>query len=124
MTLEEFKALSYRLTYKGKRCSDVRDYNWRDDGNKVPEGYIYVSIWIHAICVEDGKMTKIETGGLTPLSEIFGLNEASHISNVRDQLAMLEMHEVNENIALDDERIFNPHSFGEVIKLETQEDAA
>ena len=118
MKLQDLIDLSTRLTYQGQQCFSVRDYDWRNkhpSGFHVPvpcpEGYVYVSIWIWANDVDDGKRTKIEVGGLTAITDIEGSTIDSQISHIKDSLVMLQMHEIHETIALDGKRIFDPHNF-------------
>ena len=123
MNLEAFKEFAHRLTYKGKPCVSVHNYDWRNGFAPVPEGYVYVSVWINAFDVDDGKPTKIEGGGLMAIKDIEGSSEWSHITYFKNQIIGLETHEVEETLALDGVRVFNPHERVTELKSELKEAA-
>jgi len=110
MTMAELEKLSLSLTYKGRRCFRIEHRSWRNAWAPCPDGYVYFSIWMHAFDVDNGSETKIEVGSLSAIKDLEQCNESSHISHIRDSLILLEMHEVNETIALDGKRIFDPHN--------------
>jgi hypothetical protein len=109
MTIDELYSLKKRLMYKGKPCIEYRLCNPRNYYRPCPEGYLYESIWVEAICVEDGRKTKIESGGLISFHEIKEVTLSSKMSHIRETLTMLELHEVSECMILDGKRIYNPH---------------
>lgn len=122
MKLQDFYDLVHRLTYQGLPCMSINKRNWRDGGNPVPEGYVYLSIWINSTCVDSGRPTRIESGGLSSIKDIEDTNEDSHISSIKNILIGLQIHEIEETIRLDDKRIFNPHDFSVKVIHEKQHD--
>lgn len=120
MTLDEYIGLGDRLTYKGNKCFKASHFDWRA-GKPCPFGYLYSSVWIHAKCVRTGRDTKIENGCLVSIADIGRQNEISHITSIRDFIMALEMHEVNETLALDEKRIFDPHANREPVALDETE---
>lgn len=119
MTLSELERLQWSLKYKGRSCLRVHTIrDPRNDGKPLPKGYVYLSVWIHAKDSHDDKRdTQIEIGCLVSIAEIERSNLGSQLSNIRDILIGLELHEVNETLTLDDKRIYDPHKSPRVRKL-------
>jgi len=134
MTLDELKNLCARITYKGKPCVEAKDKDWRNGrdvelsgkkyviSSQVPEGYIYIGMWIEAICVIEGTPTKIENGNLWSLKEVSEITEFRFLKVVKEMIISLEAHEVEELMAVDGVRIFDPHKDQELpkVNLETE----
>lgn len=121
MTLQDFIDLKHRFLYQNKSCFNVHLTDWRNNNKFVPEGYVYVGVWIYANCVDDGKPCRIESGTLMSIKEIEETSLDSHLTWFKNQITMLQMHEVEETLSLDGKRIFNPHNFSfRVIKEESQ----
>lgn len=124
MTVVELMDLAQRLTYKGRRCMKVLERNPRDGYRLCPEGYVYVSTSIQVIGVEDNLPGIIESGGLCSIKDLAETNEASEISQVKYTLTLLEMHEIEETMALDGKAIFDPHNMGYLRLKEELKEAA
>lgn len=109
MKINELIEFFNKITYKGRHCVRLSYRDWRNGHAPCPEGYMYVSIWVNAICVETGKTTQIESGHLDAIKDLEQSSESSHLSHIRHVLMVLEMHEVDETLAVDGKRIFDPH---------------
>lgn len=130
--MADFIDLSERLKYQGNRCFRIDErYDWRRKAPfnsklpaLVPEGYVYVSVWIWASDVDgDGKRVKIESGSLYSISDIEETSMETYVNHFRDTLQQIQMHEVNETLTLDNVRVFNPHSLSITVTKEAAEAA-
>ncbi len=111
MNIFDFMELTKKLTYRGNKCfelSRVDHYTKK----KVPRGYIMATVFIRAKDVLDGSNTSIGMSTLMSIKEIESTSIDLHLTWLRDQLQLLELHEVNETFQLDGKRIFDPHSIG------------
>lgn len=121
MTLQDFIDLEHRFLYQNKPCFKVQFRDRRNNYHLVPDGYVYIGVWIHSNCVDDGKPCRIEFGTLMSIKEIEETSLDSHLTWFKNQITMLQMHEVEETLSLDGKRVFNPHNFSfRVIKEEVQ----
>ncbi len=116
MTIKELIAMTSEILFHGKPCCSVNTtFNPRAKKadrifpEALPEGYIYLDVWIHAVDVDDGTVGRIGMGQIIHEEEVALFKADDFVVTIKDQLLFLMMHEAHEGYEYKGVRIHNPH---------------
>ncbi len=118
MTLQELAQMCRDIRYQGRPCVTLNtSYNPRAQPEgathpmqgPLPEGYVYLSVFINVIDVDTDTPQQVETGQLVHLNDIAGTTHDSYLTYILDLVLMLQHHEVRETFSYQGKRPFDPH---------------